>query len=99
MITKVWDRWMQKDLWEDERLSNKQTRFCLCTNCIKTSIQPGDEAVCQRHDVFIELSTKLGLAAPVFGCPEFEERPIRIDYLYKELRKERDDNGDTQKRD
>ena len=37
--------------------------------------------MCERHDKFIAQNKELQLSAPVFACPDFDERPGKEDLL------------------
>ena len=78
------------DTYTDSRLKNAQGRYCLCTLCTKTSLDTdADQSrVCKKHEEFIENNKKLQLSAPVFACPEFQERPEHEDLLLLGLRRE-----------
>lgn len=81
MIIEYNDPKLNLQVFVDSRLKNQQSRFCLCTRCIKTNIYEGETAVCSRHDDFINETTRLQVGAPIFTCPEFKERLDQEDLL------------------
>ena len=81
MIIKWLEPRQKVEMFTDNRLLNQVGRFCLCTRCKKTTIYDGETAVCKRHDDFIKEMYRLEVTAPIFGCPEFNEREDQEDLL------------------
>jgi hypothetical protein len=90
MIVEWYEPRLQLNTYTDSRLKNAQGRYCLCTRCTKTSLSQDEDQshICTKHDDFIEHNTSLGISAPVFACPDFNERPEYEDILLLGLQRE-----------
>lgn len=97
MIVKWYEPRLQIWTYTDSRLQNEEGRYCLCTLCRKTSLETDEDQshICERHDNFVKVRRTLNLAAPVFACPDFEEKPEHEDLLLiglqRELKRSTDD--------
>jgi hypothetical protein len=90
LIVNALNRRFNYPMFSDSRLVNEQGKYCLCTRCSNTSLDTDEDQthICKRHDDFIEMTTKLQLASPVFACPEFKERPDKEDLILIGLQRE-----------
>ena len=97
MIVKWYEPRLKIWTYTDSRLQNEEGRYCLCTLCSKTSLETDEDQshICKRHDDFVKARRALNLAAPVFACPDFVEKPEHEDLiligLQRELKRSTDD--------
>jgi hypothetical protein len=58
-------------MYNDSRLVNAASNFCLCSSCSKSDIREG--VICPIHEEFMKMTETLKIAGPIFACGEFKE--------------------------